>query len=431
MPHSRLALEAVVRHDGKIIARCLLRRGRYVIGQERKNEIMVEAASVSGKHARLTVASDDQFFLEDLGSANGTFVNGSAIKSMTPVTLDCEIALGSTTLEFQRGGLPASVFRHLPAGFLRTARYVAGQPIVQGHTSTIFDARDTVLQCDVAMKVLLPESQVSSAQVLAFIREAQITEQLPHAAILPVHDLGLNEERRLFSITRFVEGQSLAGRLTTSAESDAQPLNFFSLIRIFQKVCDAVAFAHSRGVVHGALRPEAVIVGRFGQVFVDHWGLAKIIVPLQAGTPPIQAPESSAHPPLSRYSAPEQAEGAIEDIDQRTDVHALGAILFRLLTLQDSNCGETDAVLLDQALSPRVPPAQRLAGQAPLPHWPGGRMPEFLAAVAMKALSLARDERYATVREVQKDLAAWQDGAVEGGESSGLWKQVTGLLGRH
>src|SRR4051794_36100908 len=159
MPRSRLALEAVVRNEGKIIARCLLRRGRYVIGQGRKNEIMVEADSVSGKHARLTVIDEEHFLIEDLDSANGTCVNGVAVRAATPVTLDCEIALGSTTLEFQRGGLPASVFRHLPHGFLRSARYTVGSPIVQGHTRTIFETRDNVLQSDVAMKVLLPASQ--------------------------------------------------------------------------------------------------------------------------------------------------------------------------------------------------------------------------------------------------------------------------------
>ena len=413
MPHSRPALEAVVRHEGKIIARCLLRRGRYVIGQDRKNEIMVEADSVSGRHARLTVVDEEQFLLEDLESANGTRVNGVAIHALTPVTLDCEIALGTATLEFRRGGLPASIFRHLPPGFLRTARYTIGQPIVQGHTCTIFQARDTVLQRDVAMKVLLPASQASAARVLAFIRDAQIAAQLSHTAILPVFALGLDEENRLFSTTRFVEGQTLAGKLAAlcSAESAAPPPSLFSLIQIFQKMCDAVAFAHSRGVVHGGLRPEAIIVGRFGEVFVDHWGAAKILAPLNAQAPQIHAPASTVQPPLSRYTAPEQAGDASEAIDPKTDVHALGGILYLLLTLRDANCGESSPELLEQARRPRVPPAERLAGQKPPAHWPGGRMPESLVAAAMKALSLSRDDRYATVSELQNDITAWQEGA--------------------
>ncbi len=418
MPHSHLALEAIVRHAGKVIARCLLRRGRYVIGQDRKNEIMVEADSVSGRHARLTVIDEEHFLLEDLDSANGTCVNGVAIHAATPVTLDCDIALGSTTLEFQRGGLPASVFRHLPEGFLRSGRYTVGAPIVQGHTRTIFETRHTVLQCEVAMKVLLPEIQASAAQALAFIREAQIAAQLPHPAILPVFDLGLDEEGRLFSTTRFVEGQSLASKLTTlsAAEVAARPTSLFSLIQIFQKVCDAVAFAHSRGVVHGGLRPEAIIVGRFGEVFVEHWGAAKILPPPSAHAPPIHAPASGARPPLSRYSAPEQVDEDFEDIDPRTDVHALGGILYLLLTLQDAKCGESGAEILAESLRPPVSATQRLAGREPLPHWPGGRLPGSLAAAAMKALSLSPDDRHATVGELQKDITAWQEGATAHGD---------------
>src|SRR5213078_3046916 len=110
-----------------------------VIGHDRKNEIVAETESVSSKHARLTVSSDEHFFVEDLGSANGTFVDGVAIDALTPLTLEREIAIGQVRLIFERGGLPASVFRHLPEGFMRTSRYVVGNPIVEGHTSTIFE----------------------------------------------------------------------------------------------------------------------------------------------------------------------------------------------------------------------------------------------------------------------------------------------------
>ena len=193
-------------------------------------------------------------------------------------------------------------------------------------------------------------------------------------------------------------------------------------------MCDAVAYAHSRGVVHGGLRPEAIIVGRFGEVFVEHWGTAKILDALDPHTSPIQAPASGGQPPLSRFSAPEQASEAFEEIDPRTDVHALGGILYLLLTLRDANCGESGAELLEQALLPRVPPAQRLSGQEPLPHWPGGRMPACLAAAAMKALSLAREDRHATVCELQKDIAAWQEGAAAMG-ATGHAAECGGLTG--
>ena len=169
-------------------------------------------------------------------------------------------------------------------------------------------------------------------------------------------------------------------------------------------------------------------MGRYGEVFVNNWGLAKLLIFEGETTSRVQAPEASAEPALSRYTSPEQAEDALEDIDTRTDIHALGGILFRILTLRDPITGETESELLDQALSPRDPPAN----QPPCPHWPGEKLPDYLATVAMKALSLDRDDRHPTVRTLQQEIAAWQDGAAAGGtDAAKLWKGFTGLLGRH
>ena len=423
-------LEALVSQDGQPLARCVLRRGRYIIGQDRKNEIVVDAPSVSAKHAQLTVESEEEFQIEDLGSANGTLVNGEPAHGPVPVTLACHVELGSTTREFQRGGLPASIFPYLSAGFMGAQRYALGEVIVQGSTSAIHEARDLSLGRSVAMKIMLPESQAKPAHVLRFIREAQIAAQLQHPGILPIYDLGLDGQRQLYSTTRFVEGDSLAGLLETLAAggaTDAPRHSLAALIGVFQKICDAVAYAHSRGCIHCALGPENITVGRFGEVFVNSWSLATVLARDGEDAPRVEAPAASAEPALSRYSAPEQAEGAIEDIDPRTDIHALGGILFRILTLRDPITAETESELLDQALSPRTAPA----AQPPSPHWPGEKFPEALAATAMKALSLARDDRHATVRKLQQEISAWQEAAAGSAESGGLWKGISGLLGRH
>ena len=428
-------LEAVISQDGQPIARCVLRRGRYVIGQDRKSEIIVNAPSVSAQHAQLTVQDDDEFLLEDLGSANGTRVNGEPVLVPTPITLASHVELGSATLEFQRGGLPASVFPYLAAGFMGAQRYAIGDIVVQGSTSTIREARDLSLNRNLAMKIMLPECQAKPGYVLRFIREAQISAQLQHPGILPVYDLGLDDQQQLYSTTRFVEGDSLAGLLDALAaggDTDAPRPSLAALIVVFQKICDAVAYAHTRGVVHCTLRPDIITVGRYGEVFVNNWGFSKLLTFDDETAPRVTAPEASAEPTLSRYCAPEQAEGALDDIDTRTDIHALGGILFRILTLRDSITGETESELLEQALSPRDPPAAALAGKPPCPHWPGEKLPEPLAAAAMKALSLARDDRPATVRKLQQEITAWQEGGTAAaGEPGKLWKGFTGLLGRH
>ena len=432
MASSRVALEAVVRNDERVIARCLLRRGRYVIGQEKKNEIRVDAPSISGKHARLTVASDEHFFIEDLDSANGTFVDGHAIHEQTPVTLDSQITLGGqVTLSFQRGGLPASVFRHLPENFLRTSRYAIEQAMVEGRTSTIYEARDTVLRRRVAMKVLHRACQANPAQVLAFVRENQIVAQLAHSCILPVYDFGLDGEIGLFSATRFVEGEPFGSLLAGMASGNAKAphATLQALMLIFVKVCDAVGLAHSRGVVHGSLRAHAVIFGRFGEVFVDHWGFATIRPPTENGRAPLEAPEMTGRPPVSRCMAPEQAAAKDGEIDARVDVYALGAILFRILTLRHFNPGESEADIVAHALQPQTTPMEALAAIPPAVHLPGGVLPERLANICARALSQQREERFNNAHEIKSEIVQWMEQMTEAGNRQHSWK-LSGLFGK-
>ena len=422
----RRPLEAVVRHRGTPLARCLIRRGRYVIGQARRNEIVIDDDSVSGIHARLAVVSEEEIYIEDLGSANGTLVNGQPASGNTRVTFDCKVQIGATTLEFQRGGLPASVFRFLPEGFLRPRRYDCAGAIVQGSTSTIHEARDTSLNREVARKVMLPSSQATAAHVLRFIREAQVTSQLQHPGILPIYDLGLDEQGLLYYTTRFIEGESLAAILDRIAAGDAATIarhRFASLLTIFQKACDAVAFAHSRGVVHGHLQPLHITVGSHGEVFVGDWGLAKILPPADGSMRPLHATETESIPPLSRYTSPESAGGAPGDIGPHTDIHGLGGVLYRIVSLRDPLDAESESGIREQALHARNAPPRTAC-----PHWPCQQHPDFLAAVAMRALHLAPGQRHESVAALQHEVAAWQEGTATVAEHRNLWKEFAGLV---
>ena len=200
---------------------------------------------------------------------------------------------------------------------------------------------------------------------------------------------------------------------------------------MFQKICDTVACAHSRGVVHCTLRPEIITVGRFGEVFVSNWGLAKLFIREGEDAPRIRVPETSAEPTLSRYCAPEQAGGELDDIDTRTDIHALGGILFRILTLRDPISGETESELLEQALSPRDTPAAALAGQPPCPHWPGRKAPRIPRRSRHESAQPLPRRPPRHVRKLQQEIAVWQEGAAGGADTGKLWKGFTGLLGRH
>ena len=434
MPESsRRPLEAVIHHQAALVARCELQRGRYVIGHDATNDFVVQAPSISPKHARLTVVNEGQFFLEDLDSEYGTFVDGVAIDGITPLTLDSRVQLAEATLQFQRGGLPATVFQFLPDDFLSLLRYDFGEVVVEGSTSVIYQARDTAIGREVALKMMRPETQVDPAQVLRFVRDAQIGGQLQHSGILPIYELGLDDENGLFYTTRFVEGEPLGAILDRLAGGDDSLAHSFPLpvlVTIFQRACDVVAYAHTRGVVHSALRPDAITVGAFGEVFVSDWSYARTFSTDESLVPAVTAPVPVTEPMLSTFSSPEQAEGAAEDIEPRTDVHALGGILYKMLTLTDPLSGGGETELLEQALTAKVIPPAELTRTAPAPHWPGGRLPEGLAAIAMKALALQRHDRHESVLQLQSEVAAWQHGAA-GGDLSRRWKQLTGVFGKH
>jgi len=425
----RRALQAVAYHDGTQLARCVLRPGEYFIGSARKNEIVIGEASVSARHARLVVTAEDALQLEDLDSANGTFIDGAPIAVVTLLHPGAAILIGAVTLCFERGRLPAAAVAELPESFLHPQRYAVGEAIVQGSTSTIYQARETSLGREVALRTLLPESQRDPAVVLRFVREAQITAQLCHTGILPIYDFGLNSEGQLFLTTRFISGEPLASILDRIAAGDAAAAERYdlpTLIGIWQKVADVLASAHSRGVIHNSLTPDAVEVARFGEIFVTQWTFATLFDrPGQASS--IEAPDSLIMPPLTAFSAPEQATGQRTDIDPRTDVFALGGLLYRIVTLRPPLSGETEDALLEAALSAAVTAPARDELQ---PHFPRGRFPDFPAAVAMKALRYEPDERHQTVLELQREIAAWQAGLGTESDLGALWKQFTGLLQR-
>ncbi len=426
-------LEAVVRDSsGRHLARCLVRRGRYVIGQDRKNEIVVDEPSVSSRHARLTVIHENEFFIEDLESANGTVVNGTRANGHVPVTLDSKVELGGTTLEVPRGGLPASIFASLPESFFREPRYEVGNLVVEGRTSTIHAAYDTTLQREIALKKIRPDYQANGDHVLRFIREAQLTSQLQHPGVLPIYDLGMNEQMELFCTTRFVEGESLASILNGIRAGDPEKIAQHSLavlLGIFQKACDAVAFAHSRNIVHCALRPDCITVGNFGEVFVINWGFARNGVDADAVPSTAHPAALFAHPappPITAFSAPEQTPTWPGELTVQTDVFALGAILYCILTLQPPAAGDSEEEILTHMMARQVQPPH-LVSRENLPHLPGGRIPEALSAIAFKAMAARPPERFASVSKMQRVVAAWQAGV--GGERAGsIWKQVGGLL---
>ena len=160
-----------------------------------------------------------------------------------------------------------------------TSAYRTGREIARGGMGAVLDARDQKLGRSVAMKVMLRRN-ASEEEQQRFLQEARVLGQLAHPNIVPVHDVGTDEQGRLFYTMKLVQGVTLhdvIGKLKAGDKETLAKYPLNALLTVFQKVCDAVAFAHSRGVIHRDLKPQNIMVGEFGEVLVMDWGLAKIL----------------------------------------------------------------------------------------------------------------------------------------------------------
>jgi len=378
-------------------------------------------------------------------------------------------------------------------------RYAVGPLIAHGGMGAVYEARDTAIRRQVAMKTLLEKLAGNRESIMRFVHEAQVTGQLEHPNIVPVHELGLGENGVLHYTMKRIRGQTLAAVLKQIREGRPEALDAFPLPRLltlFLRACDAVAFAHSRGVIHRDLKPENVMVGDFGEVLVVDWGIAKVLptdqdggVAVEAGLEPAGADPSS--PPSSgtadnadgpaptpptadsriesvrdddpdtrgtmvgqvmgtpAFMAPEQALGRIDELDARTDVYALGGILYNLLALRPPVSGRSARAVLLKVSRGQLDPlpgaekATRAGGKSlpdgatepgaaePLPHLPGQRVPQSLAAVVAKALALDPGDRYQSAPELQRDVEAYLHGFATEAEQAGLIKQFALLVKRH
>ena len=367
----------------------------------------------------------------------------------------------------------AERFAQTPAGStpghqkLPTSAYELGRILAKGGMGAVLSARDNNIQRTVAVKVILTGAEATDEHVHRLITEARITGQLEHPNIVPLHELGVTADGVVYYTMRLVEGITLSEvlekiRLKEQAAITKYPLR--TLLTIFQKVCDAVAFAHSRGVVHRDLKPDNIMLGEFGEVFVMDWGLAKR---LRGDAGAFETTSRTAKQVAEllgdgfktlsgqvkgtpRYMAPEQAEGRVEDIDERTDIYALGAILYAMLTLHPPVTGESVNEVLTRVASgvitpptsynPRNTHISRLTSP-PVPaqdiappellHCPDRRIPSALSAVAMKALTRDRAGRYPSVAALQQDIAAYQGGFATSAEHASALRLLLLLLRRH
>jgi serine/threonine protein kinase/Flp pilus assembly protein TadD len=257
------------------------------------------------------------------------------------------------------------------------ARYELVGEIARGGMGAVFKGRDTDLGRDIAIKVILNRHSNQSELLERFVEEAQIAGQLQHPGVVPVYELGLAGDHRLYFTMKLVEGQTLAQLLEERAIAAGAVTADSRFLTIFEQVCQTIAYAHARGVIHRDLKPSNIMVGAFGEVQVMDWGLAKVL-PRSGGakaSPPrtktthggVRTVRSGGPAPVAAdvigsgteagavlgtpaFMAPEQACGASDTLDERCDVFGLGAVLCCVLTGQPPYTGERAHEILQKAM---------------------------------------------------------------------------------
>lgn len=355
---------------------------------------------------------------------------------------------------------PSADERHRPRPAASDAtgpRFKLGPEIARGGMGRIIHAHDERIRRDVAYKKLLPRAMKSKEARSRFVEEAQVTGQLEHSGIVPIYEMGIAADGAPFYAMKLVRGETFEDAIDTwRAMHDSDPqkrVEFNALLRHFIDICNTMAFAHNNGVLHRDLKPQNVMLGEFGETLVLDWGLAKVLAAEsedeggdgtattaadtglldsaslddadsdsdpEAPTATLSNPDESGDDPyLGRtvttderltqtrhgrvlgtpaYMSPEQAMGDHSILDARTDVYALGAILYRMLT------GRTPV-----GAQPTVRKAIRAVREGnikPVREISPGT-PRALEAICQKALKLDRDDRYPSAIALKKDVEAW------------------------
>jgi hypothetical protein len=284
-----------------------------------------------------------------------------------------------------------------------TSRMLDEGEIAGGGMGSVRKVFDTVLLRHIAMKVMASDVKDDFEARERFVQEAQITGQLEHPNIVPLYDVGQAEGVGDYFILKLVRGRTLAEELVglQKNQEGAPEEELLRIVQILLKVCDAIAFAHSRGVVHRDLKPSNVMIGEYGQVYVMDWGVAVVAESAHHGEPHsvrLAAKTGTSNPAVGTpgYMAPEQASGRAAGVDKRSDIYALGAILYETLT------GKAPPGRDDPASGRVRNERRKLPFPATSSTWP--RIPAALWRIAMKALEWNPDDRFQSVEELKREL---------------------------
>ena len=404
----------------------------FLARSERDEELSFEAfcrehgaleAELRRVHARWSELSGIRGHLDAAGSA---YRASTDFGDREAVTVDSRLAEG--------GDAPQALIERLQARSTGFDRYQIEREIGRGGMGRVLRVWDPDLRRTLAMKVVRSSSVRSAVdpRLLArFLEEAQISGQLDHPGIVPLHEIGMTRDGEVYFTMKLVHGESLR-EVYEQCERGEGGWTRPRVIGVLQKVCEAVSYAHAKGVLHRDLKPSNVMVGHFGEVYVMDWGLARILGEVRqewnasaSGSARRRAPvqsdrrdasDSNPESPIytvegdvigtPAYMPPEQAEGLIDAIGPRADVYSIGAMLYQHLTgcVPYVQPGESigAGLLIVRVRQGPPAPVHRLAPSAPAE----------LVAICERAMARSPDDRYPSVSELGNDLRAFLEGRV-------------------